>query len=146
VLCAHQRDARAGAAEGHDAPQEFGHNFGDDYFLANYKQLAAYWQKLDRESDRMVLQSIGKTAEGREQLMAIVTSPENHKNLARYKDISRQLALAEGLTDVQARGARERKARPSSGSTAACTPRKPWARSSSAKWSIGWSARPTTRR
>jgi len=42
--------------------QEFGHNFGDDYFLANYKQLAAYWQKLDRESDRMVLQSIGKTA------------------------------------------------------------------------------------
>ena len=63
--------------------QEFGHNFGDDYFLANYKQLAAYWQKLDRESDRMVLQSIGKTAEGRDQLMAIVTSPENHKNLAR---------------------------------------------------------------
>ena len=22
---------------------EFGHNFGDDYFLANYKQLSAYW-------------------------------------------------------------------------------------------------------
>ena len=62
--------------------QEFGHNFGDDYFLANYKQIAAYWQKLDRESDRMTLQSIGKTAEGRDQLMAIVTSPANHKNLA----------------------------------------------------------------
>jgi hypothetical protein len=83
--------------------QEFGHNFGDDYFLANYQQLAAYWRKLDRESDRMVLQSIGKTSEGREQLMAIVTSPANHKNLARYRDISRQLALAEGLTDEQAR-------------------------------------------
>jgi hypothetical protein len=91
--------------------QEFGHNFGDDYFLANYKQLAAYWQKLDRESDRMVLQSIGKTAEGREQLMAIVTSPENHKNLARYKDISRQLALADGLNEAQARAlAKEGKA------------------------------------
>ena len=91
--------------------QEFGHNFGDDYFLANYKQLAAYWQKLDRESDRMVLQSIGKTAEGRDQLMAIVTSPENHRNLARYKDISRRLALAEGLTDEQARAlARDGKA------------------------------------
>ncbi len=90
---------------------EFGHNFGDDYFLANYKQLSAYWQKLDRESDRMTLQSIGKTAEGREQLMAIVTSPENHRNLARYKDISRRLALAEGLTDDQARAlAREGKA------------------------------------
>ena len=28
--------------------QEFGHNFGDDYHLANYKQLAAYWHKLAR--------------------------------------------------------------------------------------------------
>jgi hypothetical protein len=91
--------------------QEFGHNFGDDYFLANYRQLSAYWQKLDRESDRMVLQTIGKTAEGREQLMAIVTSPENHRNLARYKEISRQLALADGLTDAQARAlAKEGKA------------------------------------
>ena len=83
--------------------QEFGHNFGDDYFLANYRQIAAYWQKLDRESDRMVVQSIGRTAEGRDHLMAIVTSPENHRNLAKYKDISRRLALAEGLTETGAR-------------------------------------------
>ena len=34
--------------------EEFGFNFGDDYQLATYQQLAAYWQKLDRESDRMV--------------------------------------------------------------------------------------------
>ncbi|HEY7475712.1 MAG TPA: M14 family metallopeptidase, partial [Vicinamibacterales bacterium] len=53
----------------------------------------------------------GKTAEGRDQLMAIVTSPANHQNLAKYKDISRRLALAEGLTDDQARAlAREGKA------------------------------------
>ena len=83
--------------------EEFGFNFGDDYQLATYQQLAAYWQKLDRESDRMVLQEIGRTSEGRPHLMAIVTSPENHKNLARIKDTSRRLALAEGLTDDQAR-------------------------------------------
>ena len=83
--------------------EEFGFNFGDDYQLATYQQLAAYWQKLDRESDRMVLQEIGKTSEGRPHLMAIVTSPENHKNLARIKDTSRRLALAENLTDDQAR-------------------------------------------
>ena len=29
--------------------------------------------------------------------MAIVTSPENHRNLARYQDISRRLVLAEGV-------------------------------------------------
>src|SRR3954464_6327106 len=91
--------------------EEFGANFGDDYFLANYKQIAAYWHKLDRQSDRIVVQEIGKTAEGRSQLMAIVTSPENHKKLARYKEISARLAHAEGLTDAQARAlAKEGKA------------------------------------
>ena len=88
-----------------------GFDFGDDYQLANYKQLETYWKTLDRESDRMVLHDMGKTAEGRTQWMAIVTSPENHERLARYKDISRRLALAEGLTDDQARAlAKEGKA------------------------------------
>ena len=35
--------------------------------------------------------------------MAIITAPENHTTLDRYKEISRRLALAEGLTDEQAR-------------------------------------------
>src|SRR5215207_5768014 len=91
--------------------EQFGFSLGDDYQLANYKQIADYWRLLDVQSDRLVLQEIGKTAEGRAQLMAIVTSPANHKNLARYKEISRGLALAEGLTDEQARAlAKEGKA------------------------------------
>jgi hypothetical protein len=94
------------------SPKEFfGHEIGADYVLPNYQQLSAYWKKLSTESDRMKLVEIGKTAEGRPQLMAIVTSPENHKNLARYKEISRRLALAEGLSDQEARAlAREGKA------------------------------------
>jgi hypothetical protein len=93
------------------APKQFfGFNIGDDYQLATYTQFVEYWQKLDKESDRMRVVEIGKTAEGRPQLMAIITSPENHKKLERYKQISRQLALAEGLTDEQARAlAREGK-------------------------------------
>ena len=59
--------------------QQFGFNIGDDYQLANYTQLVDYWQKLDKESDRMKVVEIGKTAEGRPQLMAIITSPENHQ-------------------------------------------------------------------
>ncbi|MGH8437105.1 MAG: M14 family metallopeptidase [Pseudomonas sp.] len=91
--------------------EQFGHNFGDDYFLANYQQISAYWHKLDAESERMIVREIGKTAEGRPHLMAIVTSPENQRNLARYQDISRRLALAEGVTEQQARAlAREGKA------------------------------------
>ena len=43
--------------------------------------------------------------------MAIVTSPANHRVLAKYRDISRRLALAEGLSDDEAhRLAREGKA------------------------------------
>lgn len=104
--------AAVGAQGRITSPEEqLGANFGDDYFLANYKQISDYWRKLDQESDRLVLKEIGKTAEGRAHLMAIVTSPENHKNLARYQDISRRLARAEGLTDEQARAlAREGKA------------------------------------
>ena len=85
-------------------PEEhFGHKIGADYVLPNYTQFSAFLQKLDRDSDRITVQPIGKTAEGRDQLMAIVTSPENHRNLARYKEIAQRLAKAEGLTDAQAR-------------------------------------------
>jgi len=43
-------------------PKEFlGVNIGDDYSLANYKQLSAYWAKLERESDRMKVVKIGVT-------------------------------------------------------------------------------------
>src|SRR6266513_758524 len=83
--------------------EQFGHNIGDDYWLATYDQFQAYWQKLAKESDRMKLVEIGKSAEGRPQFMAIISSPENMRKLDRYKEISRRLALAEGLTDDQAR-------------------------------------------
>ncbi|MFN8574200.1 MAG: M14 metallopeptidase family protein [Gemmatimonadaceae bacterium] len=86
------------------SPKEFfGHNIGDDYFLATYTQFQAYWKKIDAESNRMVVEEIGKTAEGRPQLMAIITAPENFAKLQRYKEISRKLALAEDLTDAEAR-------------------------------------------
>ncbi|HXJ43957.1 MAG TPA: M14 metallopeptidase family protein, partial [Bryobacteraceae bacterium] len=88
-----------------------GFNIGDDYQVANYSQLATYWKKLDAESDRMKLVDIGKTAEGRTQYMAIITSPENQRNLAHYKTIVQRLAHAEGVTEAQAHElAREGKA------------------------------------
>ena len=91
--------------------EQFGHPIGADYVLPNYTDFVAYWQKLAAESDRMVLDTIGTTAEGRPQLMAIITSPENHRNLDRYREISRRLALAEGVSDEEARQlAREGKA------------------------------------
>ena len=86
------------------SPEEFfGHRIGADYELPNYTQFTEYWRTLAIESDRMTLRSIGKTAEGRDQLMAIVTSPENHQDLRRYRDISARLANAEGVSEEEAR-------------------------------------------
>ncbi len=83
--------------------EQFGFNIGDDYQLVNYSGLVAYWKKLEKESERLKVVEIGQTAEGRTMMMAIITSPENHKNLLRYKDISKRLALADGLSDEEAR-------------------------------------------
>ena len=82
--------------------EQFGHDIGDDYFLANYSQMIDYWRKIDRQSDRMRMVRIGTSAEGRPMWMAIVTAAENQRKLAHYQEISRKLALAEDLTDAQA--------------------------------------------
>jgi len=81
----------------------FGFNIGDDYVLANYTQMIDYWQKLDRESDRLSLVDIGKTSEGRTMTMAVITSPTNQSRLSAYRDTARRLSKAENLTDSQAR-------------------------------------------
>src|SRR3984957_609650 len=78
--------------------QHFGFNIGDEYRMASYTQLEAYWKKLAAERKRVKLADIGLTAEGRHQWMLIVSAPENLANLEHYRDISRRLAHAEGLT------------------------------------------------
>ncbi len=94
----------AAAAPAVTSPKEqFGANVGDDYVLFSYTQLSAYWHRLARESGRVSVVEIGRSAEDRPILMAVITSPENQKRLGRFKDIARRLALAEGLTEDAAR-------------------------------------------
>lgn len=88
----------ADSAPGVTTPkQQFGFDLGDDYCLINFQQLSEYWHKLGRESDRVKIVRFGTTEEGRPQLMAVVTSPANHRNLDRYRDVSRKLCRAEGV-------------------------------------------------
>src|SRR5680860_604036 len=51
----------------------------------------------------MVLDTIGLTEEGRPQIQGIITSPENHANLVRYKEIAARLAKSEGVSEEEAR-------------------------------------------
>jgi Zinc carboxypeptidase len=82
--------------------EHFGFNMGDDYSLATFTQTEAYFLKL-AESNRVKLVNIGLTEEGRNQYMLILTSPENHRNLDRYKKISTTLARAQGVSDPDAK-------------------------------------------
>ncbi|MFD1768244.1 M14 family metallopeptidase [Sphingobacterium suaedae] len=78
------------------SPKEhFGFHIGDNYQLATFEQTEHYFKKLAESSDRIKYTVIGKTEEGREQMMLVFTSPSNHKHLERYKQIAQQLARAE---------------------------------------------------
>ena len=83
--------------------EELGFDLGADFRLATYTQLMAYWAKLANESDRMVLDTIGLTEEGRPQLMAILTAPRNHERLERHREIAARLAQADGVGEEEAR-------------------------------------------
>jgi len=75
----------------------------------------------------------------------IITSPENHRRLERFREISTRLATAEGLTDEQARAlAREGKAVVWIDGGLHATEVLP--RSSSSKRCTSWRAAPTMKR
>lgn len=82
--------------------RHFGFRIGDDYMLANYKQMESYFLKVAQESDRVLIREAGLTEEGRKQYLLIVSSPENLKHIEKYRGISQRLGRAEGLTDSEA--------------------------------------------
>jgi hypothetical protein len=89
-------------------PREaFGHDLGADYVLVNYQRMVAYWQTLAGQSPRMRLEQIGTTSEGRPMLMAIVSAPENLARLDQHQTTARRLALAEGVSEAEARALAE---------------------------------------
>ncbi len=80
----------------------FGFNIGDNYQLATFTQTEAYLKKLAAVSKKVKLQVIGKTEEGRNQYMVIVSDPSNLANLEKYKTISQKLAHAENISVTEA--------------------------------------------
>ena len=81
----------------------FGFQPGADYHLLNYKQVFAYFNKLDELSPKLKVFELGKTEMGNSQIGAIITSPANMENLDRFKTIATRLALAKGLNDEEAK-------------------------------------------
>jgi len=65
---------------------------GDDRKLASWSQVVEYFKRLDAASDRVQFQEIGKTTMGAPFVYATISSPENLKNLEKYKRINAKLA------------------------------------------------------
>jgi hypothetical protein len=61
-------------------PEQFlGYAVGEQH--TRHEKIVAYLRELDRLSDRVATEIIGKTFEQREQIVATFTAPENHNNL-----------------------------------------------------------------
>jgi hypothetical protein len=85
-------------------PDKFlGHEVGADRKLADYNQIQAYFQKLEQESGKIKVLTIGKTTLNKPMIMAVITSEANMAKLDTYRNISKQLRDARELTDEQAK-------------------------------------------
>src|ERR1700739_3594529 len=85
------------------SPEQYlGFHPGTDRKLADYAQIVGYLQKLASESPRVKVVQIGETVLKKPDMMAIITTAGNMKNLDRYKQIGHQLRDARGLTRERA--------------------------------------------
>jgi Zinc carboxypeptidase len=94
------------------APKDvLGFTPGDDYKLADFPQLQQYFQALDNASDRVKVYSAGKSTEGNDMIVALISSEANLARADHYRDISKKLAYVRGVSPDAARAlAREGKA------------------------------------
>ncbi|MBN2198632.1 MAG: hypothetical protein JW747_02155 [Candidatus Aminicenantes bacterium] len=84
------------------APATFlGHEVGADRKLADANQIQAYFEKLDAESPRLKLLTIGKSTLGKPMIMAVISSESNMARLDEFRSITRKLRDAE-LSDEEA--------------------------------------------
>lgn len=90
--------------------QHFGYEPGADYKLASYGEIIGYFQKLAASSDRIRLVEYGKTSMGRPSYVAFLSSAENLRDLERYREINRRLALGLATPEEASKLAREGKA------------------------------------
>ena len=64
----------------------------DDKTIADWRQITDYFQKLDKASNRVKVEEIGKTTLGKPLIVAFISAPDNIKNLEKYRQISQKLA------------------------------------------------------
>jgi Zinc carboxypeptidase len=80
-----------------------GHTPGDDFYLADYEDTIRYFHTLASSSDRIKMFTVGKSTEGKDIEVAVISSPANLAKLDDAKKVAGRLARAEDLNDDQAK-------------------------------------------
>ncbi|MGH9908431.1 MAG: M14 family metallopeptidase [Pyrinomonadaceae bacterium] len=65
---------------------------GDDRTIADWRQITDYFARLDKASDRVLVQTIGQSTLGRPLIAAFISARENLLRLNGFKEIQRKLA------------------------------------------------------
>jgi Zinc carboxypeptidase len=71
---------------------DLGFKIGTDRKLANWGKFVSYFEHLDAASDRLSLETLGKTTLGKPFIVATISAPENLKRIDEIKSIQQRLA------------------------------------------------------
>ena len=100
VVCALM--AGEAAAQAPHPSDVFSFTPGDDYKLATYSQMLAYYRALDAASDRVEMREIGRSVLDKPLLLLLISSEENLRSLETWRSTSERLARAR-MDDATAR-------------------------------------------
>jgi hypothetical protein len=109
-LCAPALCASILAAAVPTPTEHLGYPPGTDYKLADYGDVVGYFRKLAAGSDRIRLDQFGSSANGKAMYVAYLSSADNLRQLDKWRDTSRRLALGLAQPDEARRLAREGRA------------------------------------
>ena len=70
----------------------FGHEIGADRELLDWDKVVSYFHALEKTSDKIRVEELGKTVDGRPLIAATIAAPETLRDFDRYREIQRRLA------------------------------------------------------
>lgn len=77
-----------------------GHDFGER--ITQHHQMVRYLERLAETSPRVTIERQGRSWQGRDLMLAVVTSPENHARLGEIRAVAQRLADPRGLAPAEA--------------------------------------------
>ena len=80
----------------------FGQRMGSDHMVLDWEKVVGYFRTLQSSSDRIRVEELGQSTEGRPFIAATIASPETLRHLDRYLEIQRRLADPRGTTESEA--------------------------------------------